>query len=230
MGKAKSVTGSDSGSKTGQASTVRKSSAQPRVSKRGANEDSEVRYDTKHVQKKQKNGKKNSKKAGKDDDKVDSLDSDAGTSDDTNSVVSGNEDDKGSVVSALLEEDICYQCGEGTMNGDEWGEVVMCDICDGEYHLKCQNLTCTPEGSFFCTKCKDDEEHFKDMRFEVSSSFKVFTYVIICCHVWLSYTYIVVLCQRYYYRSRSDLPPSAQLYILQRSLSTWHGRNAKRRV
>ncbi len=173
MGKAKSVTGSDSGSKTVQASTVKKSSAQPRVSKRGANEDSEVRYDTKHVQKKQKNGKKNSKKAGKDDEKVDSLDSDAGTSDDTNSVVSGNEDDKGSVVSALLEEDICYQCGEGTMNGDDWGEVVMCDICDGEYHLKCQNLTCTPEGSFFCTKCKDDEEHFKDMRFEVSSSFKV---------------------------------------------------------
>lgn len=177
MGKAKSATGSDSGSKTGKSSAVRKNSAQPRVSKRGANEDSEVRYDTKHVQKKQKNGKKNSKKDGKADEKVDSLDSDAGISDDTNSVVSGNEDDKGSVVSALLEEDICYMCGEGTMNGDEWGEVVMCDICDGEYHLKCQNLSCTPEGSFFCTKCMDDEQHFKDMRFEVSSSFKVYAHM-----------------------------------------------------
>lgn len=175
MGKAKSSTDSDISSKAGQRSTVKKTPAQPRVSKRGANEDSEVRYDTKHVLKKQKNGKKSTRKDEGKAEKSDSLDSDAGSSDETNSIVSGNEDDKGSVVSALLEEDICYQCGEGTMNGDEWGDVVMCDICDGEYHLKCQNLTCTPEGSFFCTKCTDDEQHFKDMRFEVSSSFKVYT-------------------------------------------------------
>lgn len=152
--------------------TAKKKATQPRASKRGANEDSEVRYDTKHVEKKKKLAQENKAKAKKVIEKEDSLDS-VTNNDDEATVFSGNEDDKGSVVSALLEEDICYHCGLGTMNGDEWGEVVMCDLCDGEYHLRCQGLESTPEGSFVCTKCVDDENHFKDMRFEVSSCFKV---------------------------------------------------------
>jgi len=155
---------------------AKKKATQPRASKRGANEDSEVRYDTKHVEKKKILAQESKKKVKKVAEKEDSLDSDTNNDmDDEISVFSGNEDDKGSVVSALLEEDICYHCGLGTMNGDEWGEVVMCDLCDGEYHLRCQGLDCTPEGSFVCTKCVEDENHFKDMRFEVSDCFKVYS-------------------------------------------------------
>lgn len=154
----------------------KKKATQPRASKRGANEDSEVRYDTKHVEKKKKLAQESKKKSNKIVEKEDSLDTDT-NNDDEASVFSGNEDDKGSVVSALLEEDICYHCGMNTMNGDEWGEVVMCDTCDGEYHLRCQGLSSTPEGSFVCSKCVEDEQHFKDMRFEVSSCFKVVLYI-----------------------------------------------------
>lgn len=151
----------------------------PRASKRGANEDSEVRYDTKHALKKQKAGKgaePNKKPARKSKSNVttDAEDEDVDGNDGGNSIVSGNEDDRGSVVSAILDEDICYQCGLCTLDDpDNWNNVVMCDTCDGEYHLKCQGLECAPEGSFFCTRCKRDEEFYKDYRFEVSDSFKV---------------------------------------------------------
>lgn len=154
----------------------------PRASKRGANEDSEVRYDTKHALKKQKNGKGEvaDKKCGrkkKIDEVTEIKDGNADADDGANSVVSGNEDDRGSVVSAILDEDICYQCGLCTLDDpDNWNNVVMCDMCDGEYHLKCQGLKCIPEGSFVCSRCKRDEEFYKDYRFEVSDSFKVLFY------------------------------------------------------
>ena len=73
-----------------------------------------------------------------------------GASDDAASIISGNEDDKGSVVSAILEEDICYECGLSTLNSDSWNDVIMCDLCDSEYHLHCQQLTVAPTGSWVC--------------------------------------------------------------------------------
>lgn len=153
----------------------------PRASKRGANEDSEVRYDTKHALKKQKATKgADSEKVTKRQKKAkvvsDAEDGEEGVEGDENTIVSGNEDDRGSVVSAILDEDICYTCGLCTLDDpDNWNNVVMCDTCDGEYHLKCQGLECTPEGAFFCTRCKRDEEFYRDFRYEVSESFKVHT-------------------------------------------------------
>jgi hypothetical protein len=158
--------------------TKERSASKCKGSKRGANEDSEVRYDKKHKLKQLSDG--NSKKPKKD---GTTPESSAVTSSsdglegvaDVASIVSGNEDDKGSVVSAILDEDICYQCGGYTLDGNEWSSVVMCDLCDGEYHLHCQGLECTPEGAFVCSKCVEDEAFYKDVSFEVSSSFKVCT-------------------------------------------------------
>jgi hypothetical protein len=145
-----------------------------RASKRGANEDSEVRYDKKHVLKVQE-GKKGSKsKKAPDGGNASNAGGDDSDSDsDAASVVSGNADDQGSVVSAILEEDICFQCGLSTISADGWGEVIMCDVCDGEYHCSCQNLTSAPEGSFVCLKCTGDEAHYKNYSFEIPNRFKV---------------------------------------------------------
>jgi hypothetical protein len=144
---------------------------QPKTSKRGANEDSEVRYDKKHVLKKENESSKKKRKTNSSGG-VDPA-RESGDQDEVASFVSGNEDDKGSVTSAILDEDICYECGLSTLNGEEWNNVIMCDMCDGEYHLQCQHLSAMPEGSFVCTKCVADEKFYKDLRFEVSDSFKV---------------------------------------------------------
>lgn len=147
-----------------------------RKSKRGENEDSEVRYDRKHKLKasvSSSGSKKQKKSVSVTEDSVDSSSSNQKCDGDTATIVSGNEDDKGSVVSAILDEDICYLCGQYTLNGDEWDNVIMCDLCDGEYHLPCQGLECTPEGSFVCTKCVEDESFYKDVHFNVSDTFKV---------------------------------------------------------
>lgn len=174
----------------GQASDVAKSQAKPkqkkangttRASKRGANEDSEVRYDKKHKLKTQSKG--SAKKIVKKDAGSSAVSSngDGNGEDEETSIVSGNEDDKGSVVSAILDEDICYECGGYTLDGSEWNNVILCDLCDGEYHLHCQGLKCMPEGSFMCNKCVVDESFYKDTTFEVSAAFKVSSSISVAC-------------------------------------------------
>ena len=142
-----------------------------RASKRGANEDSEVRYDKKHKEKQA--ASKSSKKQKTTD--SNSENNCTSAEDDQASVFSGNEDDKGSVVSAVLDEDICYECGLSTLNGSDWDSVIMCDVCDGEYHLHCLGLKSAPEGSFVCVKCQEESSYYADLQFSVSDDFKVST-------------------------------------------------------
>ena len=46
--------------------------------------------------------------------------------------------------------DVCAICGDG-------GELVICDECEGEYHLKCMRppLRVVPEGRWECDECVD---------------------------------------------------------------------------
>lgn len=158
---------------------------QHRFSKRGENENSEVRYDKRHKDLALNNDSSKKNKLISSIAKVESFicDKSTASSNDSCSVVSGNEDDAGSVVSAILDEDICYMCGLCTLGVNEWNNIVMCDICDGEYHLQCQNIFKIPDGSFTCSKCTTDMEHYKNMEFSVSDSFKVSMYVV-CALVW----------------------------------------------
>ena len=82
-------------------------------------------------------------------------------------------DDTCSVLSGVLEEDICYSCGQATNNSEEWNSVVLCDECNGEYHLSCVGLTELPEGSFVCEKCTKESNHFNSLSFYVSDFFPV---------------------------------------------------------
>jgi len=82
----------------------------------------------------------------------------------------GNDDDNGSVASGVLEEDYCYVCGDSTLNADQWNNVVLCDVCDGEYHLKCVGLDKLPTDSFVCYKCVKEREQQKNVVFNVSNN------------------------------------------------------------
>lgn len=155
-----------------QSSTARSTKTTRRQSKRGANEASDVRYDRKHVTKTSQQRKKSKAKAT-----TSAVDSDDGDSDsaDGDSVLSGNEDDKGSVVSAILDEDICCECGLSTLDclGDQ--SVVMCDLCDSETHISCAGFTRAPaeDDSFICRRCSEDHKFYQQYNFNVSDYFKV---------------------------------------------------------
>jgi hypothetical protein len=135
-----------------------------RVKRQKAEEDSEVRYDSKHAAK-ASGGKKRGKGKGVEE----AAEGAEGEADD---VMSGNDDDEGSVVSAVLEEDICGTCGIPTMlEGEACPDVVLCDVCDGEYHLGCEGLSQLPQGDFTCSACVRQTALFADLNFDVSSSF-----------------------------------------------------------
>ena len=88
--------------------------------------------------------------------------------------VSGNEDDRDSVVSAILDEDICIACGLSTMVGTIPVEnVILCDGCDGEYHMQCEGLQSVPEGTFTCRRCVEDGEHYRHLPFDMPYAFTV---------------------------------------------------------
>lgn len=94
--------------------------------------------------------------------------------DDDASNVSGNEDDRDSVVSAILDEDICIACGLSTMVGTTPVEnVILCDGCDGEYHMQCEGLQSVPEGTFTCRRCVEDGEHYRHLPFDMPYAFSV---------------------------------------------------------
>jgi hypothetical protein len=87
---------------------------------------------------------------------------------------SGNEDDRDSVVSAILDEDICIACGLSTMVGTIPVEnVILCDGCDGEYHMQCEGLQSVPEGTFTCRRCVEDGEHYRHLPFDMPYAFSV---------------------------------------------------------
>jgi hypothetical protein len=90
----------------------------------------------------------------------------------------GNEDDNGSVASGVLEEDYCFECGLSTLETLHLNNVILCDICDGEYHLECVGLDRIPRSTFVCNKCSSEQDALKGLNFNVSDAFKV-TYLFI---------------------------------------------------
>jgi len=84
---------------------------------------------------------------------------------------SGNSESDGSVDTACLDENVCYECGEGTsdLSKEELDTIVLCDCCDGEYHLKCVGLERMPRQSveFVCPRCREDEKQFKDLTYDI---------------------------------------------------------------
>lgn len=85
----------------------------------------------------------------------------------------GNSDNEGSVDSAALDEDICYQCGLDTTDESNWSSLVICDICTGEYHLKCVNLDIVPRTNFICPRCTAEASELRKLKYEVAGRFEV---------------------------------------------------------
>lgn len=79
----------------------------------------------------------------------------------------GNEDDNGSVASGLLEEDFCLLCGHSTLGSDTWNSVVLCDNCEGEYHLQCIGLSKLPQSDFVCRRCEAEAQIQKSLQYKV---------------------------------------------------------------
>jgi hypothetical protein len=94
-------------------------------------------------------------------------------SDSSSSDCSGNSDDEGSVDSAILDENICYECGKETSHKKYWNKLILCDICDSEYHLKCIGLYLPPRNKFTCHRCQEEESVFHDLDFRVDPKFRV---------------------------------------------------------
>lgn len=85
-----------------------------------------------------------------------------------------SDDDCDSVESAILEEDICFKCGVSTANMPSWSTLLLCDICDGEYHLACVGLDGPPRSGWRCQRCIQESAFFLKMKYEVAPYFKVF--------------------------------------------------------
>lgn len=95
---------------------------------------------------------------------------------DASSDWSGNSDDEGSVMSGVLEENICFECGRSTMEDDK-NTIVMCDRCDGEYHAACQQLERIPRISWKCKDCTDEERLYNASDYKLDI-FKVKSYIL----------------------------------------------------
>jgi len=78
-----------------------------------------------------------------------------------------------SVESGVLDEDICWACGASTGNPSEYDEVLICDICSGEYHLSCINLSRVPRSAWACSCCKTEYQKLKPLRFSIRGRFRV---------------------------------------------------------
>lgn len=86
----------------------------------------------------------------------------------------GYSDDEGSVDSGVLDENVCFECGETTHREIEWETLILCDHCDGEYHLKCCRLDLHPRNNKFkCSRCLTDENHFSALDFSIDDRFQV---------------------------------------------------------
>lgn len=71
----------------------------------------------------------------------------------------GLEEESGSVDSGILEEDICLECGKSTISNPElFDQIIICDICDAEYHTSCLGFDKVPQGSFECYNCLNENK------------------------------------------------------------------------
>lgn len=83
----------------------------------------------------------------------------------------GNSDSLGSVNSGVLDENLCFHCGLETTE-DDLGTTILCDGCDGEYHLTCVGLTLLPRITWTCNRCREERAWFANVKYEVPN-FKV---------------------------------------------------------
>lgn len=79
----------------------------------------------------------------------------------------GNSDSDGSVDTGALEENVCFECGECTTDEPDWDSLVLCDICSGDYHLRCVGLDIVPRKGWVCLRCKTDAAEFKGLEYMV---------------------------------------------------------------
>jgi len=73
----------------------------------------------------------------------------------------------------LLEEDVCFCCGQETSNEHDWSSLIICDGCEGEYHLECVNLQQVPSQNFHCPRCLDEHATFRRLNFDVHKHFQL---------------------------------------------------------
>jgi hypothetical protein len=86
----------------------------------------------------------------------------------------GNSNSDGSVESAALDEDICFACGKNTNCEENWKNLIICDSCEGEFHLQCVKLDKLPRHGWKCPRCLSDEYAFEKLKFNVDDEkFKV---------------------------------------------------------
>ena len=92
----------------------------------------------------------------------------------------GYSDDEGSVDSGVLEESVCFECGKQTKRDKECDNLILCDICDSEYHLECVGLDHRPltrSACYTCHRCVEDDKHFATLDFKVHPRFEVYLYM-----------------------------------------------------
>lgn len=91
----------------------------------------------------------------------------------------GNSDSEGSVDSGVLEENICYECGELTADLPEsaWTGLIICDRCDLDYHTTCVGFEAgalLPRHGWQCPKCIEEQREQKKLDFTFPQCREIF--------------------------------------------------------
>ena len=72
--------------------------------------------------------------------------------------------------SGLLDENVCFTCGLDTRD-EAWERLILCDACEGEYHLSCVGLDLLPRRKYWhCPYCIRDSEAFHDVPLHSNTS------------------------------------------------------------
>lgn len=75
----------------------------------------------------------------------------------------------------VLNDEICCYCGVEILDPAEFSTVLICDACNGDFHLKCSGEDVIPRKSkmWICPLCKEDSRHFSALKFNVSDEFLI---------------------------------------------------------
>ena len=51
----------------------------------------------------------------------------------------------------------------------EWNSIIVCDVCDGEYHLQCVKLDRVPRSGnkWTCPRCQEEDQEFTKVKYIV---------------------------------------------------------------
>jgi len=83
--------------------------------------------------------------------------------------------DNYSVASGILDEEICWDCGHSTRNGD-YSRILVCEQCSGDFHLDCVGLQKVPRISWTCRPCQIEIGSLSTLNYTVEDSrFRVMT-------------------------------------------------------